>query len=927
MKTLKKLFFILVVMFLGMFAFCFNVNAETDGGYTYIVSNGQATITEVDFSVSGDVFIPETLGGFPVTSIGNIVFRNRTDIESVVLPDTVVNLCNSVFYGCRNLIYIKLSDRLDCVGSLVFYGCTSLESALLPNSLKTVGTDMFSQCTNLREVTIGSNLHTIENGMFNACEALEIINGSINILKIGSNAFRGCKNLTNIKINPEISYIGDYAFADCNSLTELFFEDNLIYLGSGAFYNCNALNNIGSLEKLTKINSYVFYNCSSLKSINISAITSVGVYAFYNCSSLKTLDISKVITIDSYAFYNCTSIETVDMPYINSIGNYGFYGCKGLKYLRMPVSYMVKSSTVFEGCESIEKMVFAVGTGVMPEYNDRYDYLISSYQKYQPWTKSRKELTEIVFEEGITNVGSFAFYDCCELKNVVLSKEITKIGSYAFSYCSNLESITIFENVEKICDNAFINMPLLKSINVDESNLHYSSEDGVLFNKDKTELIRFPEDKKLDKYVIPDTVLTVKEHAFRYCSGLKNVTVSENVKTIGLYAFADSSLLRYVYFNAVRCDDMDRIFENCALKQLILGDKVTYIPDSPFGRCATLELLYIPSSIKFIGNYLFEPEDDMGEKLVVQTVIIEENARGIYNMAFYAKDVLYCGNEEQFEDVYYYYDPECYGEHVFFDAIIHYNYDENEPHIWKNEVIVKPTQKTYGRLHSVCSCGIEKTEEIPALYFEVQSFVEIDYINKYIYGLRPGSCSEILTMVDSSYSKEYIYTKNGFGTGTIVKIRKKYDWFHDAYTILIYGDVNGDGWYDGEDAFIVNLIVSGILNEDDIGKAAYKAADCNHDGVVNEEDVELLSLAGLKIKEVDQTNTNTNVVESTAYKEYIGLVEQNAEPLYQEPEIIDIYSQNNQQIDDIVQAYSIYDLVLMVFKVLFNLVKSVLKLQ
>ena len=116
------------------------------------------------------------------------------------------------------------------------------------------------------------------------------------------------------------------------------------------------------------------------------------------------------------------------------------------------------------------------------------------------------------------------------------------------------------------------------------------------------------------------------------------------------------------------------------------------------------------------------------------------------------------------------------------------------------------------------------------------------------------------------------------GTGS--KIKMSYpDNTSDEFEVIIYGDVNGDGWYDGQDATTVNMLANGMLSREQVGDAAYMAADCNHDGVINQIDVDILNRAGVLLSDIDQTKSTDELLEtSAAYAEYAKLVSQNVSP-------------------------------------------------
>lgn len=179
------------------------------------------------------------------------------------------------------------------------------------------------------------------------------------------------------------------------------------------------------------------------------------------------------------------------------------------------------------------------------------------------------------------------------------------------------------------------------------------------------------------------------------------------------------------------------------------------------------------------------------------------------------------------------------------------------------------------------SCGATETEEIPALALSITDEIGIDYSSDLIYGLDAGSTSlENYITLAENYTWSYETTNNRLGTGAKAVI-KDGDTVIDEYTILIYGDTNGDSWYDGQDAVLVSCLMNGMLTEDTVGVAVYKAADCNHDGVIDSMDTALLNEAGTLLASVDQRKPSGVLLEtSSAYVEYLELIDQS--PMIQE---------------------------------------------
>ena len=181
------------------------------------------------------------------------------------------------------------------------------------------------------------------------------------------------------------------------------------------------------------------------------------------------------------------------------------------------------------------------GTGAMADY----DYN-SPYGSNAPWASQKDNIKILVLTSGMTTIGSYAFNVFSGLTSVTIPNSVTSIGGSAFCYCSGLTSITIPNNVTTIGDLAFYGCSGLTAINVETNNQNYSSNNGVLFNKNKTVLIQYP-CGKTGTYTIPNSVTTIGNAAFCYCSGLTGaLTIPNSVTSIEGMAFYDCSGLTSV---------------------------------------------------------------------------------------------------------------------------------------------------------------------------------------------------------------------------------------------------------------------------------------------------------------------------------------------------------------------------------------------
>jgi PKD repeat protein len=285
--------------------------AEPVDNFTYISDGTSVTITGYTGS-GGDVVIPDTIGGLPVTTLTSSVFKSNTVLTSVIIPDSVTSIGGNAFEKCTALTSVTIGnnvtsigdytfsqcgaltsvvipDSATSIGNYAFYGCSALSSVTIGNGVTSIGYYAFYQCSSLTSVTIGNNVTSITACAFRYCSALTSVIIPDSVTSIGNTAFQGCSALTSVTIPDSVTSIGDYAFRDCTGLTSVTIPDSLTLL-NGAFRGCSALTSVTIPDSITRIDSYEFRDCSALTSVTIpDNVTEIGSYAFRDCTALTSV--------------------------------------------------------------------------------------------------------------------------------------------------------------------------------------------------------------------------------------------------------------------------------------------------------------------------------------------------------------------------------------------------------------------------------------------------------------------------------------------------------------------------------------------------------------------------------------------------------------------------------------------------------------
>ena len=379
-------------------------------------------------------------------------------------------------------------------------------------------------------------------------------------------------NLNSEAKTAEVTYYSSYSsgyWGDVEIPSEITYNGTpycVSSVGIAAFRDSKALTSLKLPNTITSIGAYAFQRCVSLTSILIpSSVTSIGSYAFHECSELTSATVPESVTsIEEHTFHGCCSLTMLDIP--NSLISIGEYA--------------------FYGCSS---------------------------------------LTSFNIPNGVIRIEKFTFKDCSSLTSILIPNTVEEIGVMAFANCSSLISMIIPKSVTSIVSTAFSYCSSLKSLSVETGNPIYDSRNNcnaIIHTKNNIIIVGTMSTK------IPLTVELIGAYAFMGCSGLKSISIADNISGIGASAFQDCINLKSVNINMSGYKTLGvEAFSGCtSLTSLVLNGDI-HFSERSFKGCSSLKSITISSS--YIDMEAFANCSGL------TSVTLLEGVKGIYNDAFY----------------------------------------------------------------------------------------------------------------------------------------------------------------------------------------------------------------------------------------------------------------------------------------------------
>lgn len=650
-----------ILVFALVLSFCpvlpLEAKAETEGDYTYTVSeNWEATITGYT-GAGGDITIPTYLGGCPVTAINDWVFE-MSAVTSVTIGG-YIEAIGSAFTNCQTLKTVVIEDGVKIIGYSAFDMCTNLTAVTIPVSVTTINSFAFANCYSLNDIyydgtkeqwesiSIAPYNEELDRMTFHFYEPV------ITIIAEGICGNRG-DNLTwkldsagtlTISGTGEMDGYSDYEspwdnldVSYAGQIKKVVIEPGVTSISWGAFYWCGNLTSVTIPESVTRIAYEAFpYNGivtdvyydgteEQWNFIDISyddyyqpfpnatvhfaketerTVTGIAVKTLPNKReylSGEALDLTGLVVTVTYS--DGTTADITEGFKLSTSGGYP----SGVRTVIL--NYYSESTTSFtvlyyKGGTFGDNLTWKLddegtltisGTGAMSDYEYEDDGFYGWYWgESVPWYNESESVQKIVVESGVTGIGANVFRSCTNVTSVTIPGSVAGIGSSAFGNCKALTTVQMADGVTTIGSYAFSGCTGLTTIDIPDS---VTTIDGSAFENCSG----------LTEIEIPGSVTTIGNWAFYNCTGLTSLKIANGVTTIGFYAFWGCS----------------------GLTDVEIPDSVTTINSAAFASCSALSSATIGVGATSIGNYPFVGCTNLTEIRVAEdNVAYSSDDRGV----------------------------------------------------------------------------------------------------------------------------------------------------------------------------------------------------------------------------------------------------------------------------------------------------------
>ena len=577
-----------------------------------------------------------------VKTIGSYAFSNNKSLEKINLLDGVRQIEEGAFSGDSKLSVVELPETLTEISRYVFSDTPSLTHINLPSGITNIGTGAFEH-SGLTSIELPKELTEIGYYAFSQTHLSEIyLPKKLNSL--GINAFSNIDTLKKVTVTSDINKSWDdwywEGLFDGSPLTTVVIEEGVTKIPAKMFYNQPGIVNINFPSTMKEIAGYAFKNTSLKTVLFPSAIEKIGNYAFGDIVTLTSIDVGSNLVTGWNAFSGSKNLVTINLKSGARKIVDGFLADTGITEFVVPEGVEEIGKDAFSSNKQLTKITLpstlkTIGEGAFSNTGLK-EIVFPATMKTIPYgILDNTQVEKIVLSEGVEEIGDYAFANNKLLKSVVLPSTLKKIGRGAFKD-SNLESVILPSGLEEIAEEAFsynklsaVTLPTyLKTLgdhafsnnNLKEVTLPSRLEVlGTAF-VDNSELskITFSEGLKeirgasysspsafsgtsIKSVVLPKSLEKIGDGAFYDLKGLAEISIPENVTSIGNEAFYNTGLTSIDL--PANLKTIGRFaFSGTKLKKVVLPSRVETIGDHAFS-IESIESVHIPRSLKSISSY------------------------------------------------------------------------------------------------------------------------------------------------------------------------------------------------------------------------------------------------------------------------------------------------------------------------------------
>ena len=606
----KKLigFIGLFTVFFALTALC--ASAETEGIFTYrVMDNNTVEVTRVNAEGLTEVSVPETLGEKPVAKVvlsGIHTSRSPLNLSlyekvKLSLPKSVIELESTLLDARLSGIYVDEQNPVFATdedgilfnkdgATLVLFPNGSTKTAYtIPANVTTLSSHAFYGVSTLTQIIISDSVTVIDSSCFSRCSSLNDIQLPEAMIRISNNAFDDTAFYNNESnwengvlycgshlIKAKTSLSGEYtvkegtltiaasAFQAARSLTQVVFPDSLLYIGARAFNSCTLLNEPVLPDHLKILDNYVFTECPEITVFRIPKELEEVSVRCVNYEKMERFEVgpnnAHFSTDQNGVLFNKAQTELIAYPGRNTATSYQIPNTVRIikKYAFYDVDYLT-SVTLSNSMETIGENAF----------------------------DNCGRLKHVVFPDGLKRIDDYAFINCIELEDGVFPDSVEHIGTSAFSGCV-MEAVFLPASLSEIGVHPFFGCKKVRAFTVNPENPSYSCDtSGVLYNKNKTELIHYPLGNESTTFEVPLSVSTIKKGAFARCAAIKQISLHNNIEVIESEAFASCPALEVIAIPEC-IQNLGRLFsDDVSLKEVYLPKTVTNV-QLAFLNCTSL---------------------------------------------------------------------------------------------------------------------------------------------------------------------------------------------------------------------------------------------------------------------------------------------------------------------------------------------------